>query len=313
MRVYCLILTLVSLTYIECYPQNLVPNPSFEDTLDCPEFPGEVWKAAPWFDPTGASSDYYNQCNTTTDLSVPINSGGKQNARTGVAYVASVFYINSNGREYVEVELTQSLVADKEYCVEYYVSLAERSYYAIGELGAYLSVDTLTSTDFFAIPVIPQVENSSDNIISDTANWIKISGAFIATGGERFLTIGNFNNNSNTTKAIVGSDLNNNFAYYYIDDVAVFLCSDTLELKIPNVFTPNNDEWNNQFAVENLPEGASVQIYNRWGVLITEWNTPNGFWDGRMKGGVEASTGVYYCIVKLPDGEMKSSFVHLMR
>jgi hypothetical protein len=42
---------------------NLVPNPSFEDTLGCPSAAGEINKATGWTTLCG-SPDYYNTCNT---------------------------------------------------------------------------------------------------------------------------------------------------------------------------------------------------------------------------------------------------------
>ncbi|MCG3165886.1 MAG: hypothetical protein POELPBGB_01661 [Bacteroidia bacterium] len=126
-------------------------------------------------------------------------------------------------------------------------------------------------------------------------------------GGEKYLLIGNFEGFLQQDGGI----------YTYIDDVSVYLCDDTLpkpqELKIPNVFSPNNDGVNDVFEIENLAQGAEVSIYNRWGALVAEWNTPNGSWDGRMKGGGEASAGVYYYIVILPDGERRKGFVELIR
>ena len=42
---------------------NLVPNPSFEYTIDCLLNGGDIIKAIPWFAPnTVSSSDYFNAC-----------------------------------------------------------------------------------------------------------------------------------------------------------------------------------------------------------------------------------------------------------
>ncbi len=85
------------------------------------------------------------------------------------------------------------------------------------------------------------------------------------------------------------------------------------ELIIPNIFSPNGDDINDAFIIENLPEGSLIQIYNRWGVLILESDSPDVSWEGHTKGGSEVSSGVYYYIMTLPDGERKKGFIEVIR
>jgi gliding motility-associated-like protein len=86
-------------------------------------------------------------------------------------------------------------------------------------------------------------------------------------------------------------------------------CSDTFHIQItvegqskltmPNVFTPNQDGYNDTFKpdAENLAT-LEVSIFDRWGKLIGEFNTIDGFWDGKnMHSKKEASDGVYYYIL----------------
>jgi len=99
-------------------------------------------------------------------------------------------------------------------------------------------------------------------------------------------------------------------------------CADTMiftltieetDLLIPNIITPNNDGLNDWFEIKNLPNGAIVNIYNRWGALLFESNNNNVFWDGRTKGGTLVPGGVYYYIVKIPGSESKKGFVEVIR
>ena len=65
-------------------------------------------------------------------------------------------------------------------------------------------------------------------------------------------------------------------------------------LIIPNIFTPNGDGINDRFKVRH--EGIktlSIQIYNRWGTLLTEITHVDGFWDGG-----DHPAGTYYFILK---------------
>ncbi|MDG1333849.1 MAG: PKD domain-containing protein [Crocinitomicaceae bacterium] len=67
------------------------------------------------------------------------------------------------------------------------------------------------------------------------------------------------------------------------------------EISIPNVFTPNGDEVNDDFFVEasNL-NSFSMIIVNRWGQVVREFNAPTDIWDGTTPNGSQASEGVYF-------------------
>jgi hypothetical protein len=222
--------------------QNLVPNPSFEVQNSCPNSSGQLYFAAPWFQPlkfsgfnvtVSCSTELFDSCSVDPTIRTPNNQAGHQYARTGNAYAGfAAYFPNRNfNREYLEVELTSALISGEAYCVEFYVSLADTSRTAISNLGMYFSNDSLVydSSAAWRIPVIPQVINSSSNIIADKDNWVKISGSFIAQGGERFVTIGNFSDSSVVTSMNIptpGAGVMTD-SYYFIDDVSVFFFSDT--------------------------------------------------------------------------------------
>ena len=69
----------------------------------------------------------------------------------------------------------------------------------------------------------PQIENTNASYLNDTSNWMLISGNFIATGGERFMTIGNFRSSINTFTQYFNYRISP-WAYYYIDDISVIYC-----------------------------------------------------------------------------------------
>jgi gliding motility-associated-like protein len=58
---------------------------------------------------------------------------------------------------------------------------------------------------------------------------------------------------------------------------------------IPNIFTPNNDGYNDTFQVRNLPDNAKLIVSNRWGKQVFASDNYRGDWNG----GSEAD-GVYY-------------------
>ncbi|MEP7169801.1 MAG: T9SS type A sorting domain-containing protein, partial [Bacteroidota bacterium] len=130
-----------------------------------------------------------------------------------------------NIREYIEGVLVDSLVGGHTYCVQFYVSLADRCIYATDKIGAYFSHDSIINYSTHQnLPVVPQVENIAGNIISDTLNWVSIIGNFTAQGGEKYITIGNFRTDSLTLNDTIPWGVYY-FAYYYIDDVSVTDCT----------------------------------------------------------------------------------------
>lgn len=75
---------------------------------------------------------------------------------------------------------------------------------------------------------------------------------------------------------------------------SIYLNPIDCEFWAPNVFTPNQDGWNDDFEI--ICKGAedfSVQIFNRWGNLVFESNNIEKHWDG-CSNGVDCPTGVYY-------------------
>ena len=69
-------------------------------------------------------------------------------------------------------------------------------------------------------------------------------------------------------------------------------------LTIPNVFTPNGDNVNDEFMMQSQGIASfSCAIYNRWGKEVYEWTDVTKGWDGKSKSGENLSAGTYYYIV----------------
>ena len=285
------ILTL-SLAKVEAQT-NLVPNYSFEQFNACPDNVSQIDSAKYWFNANTGTSDYYNAC--ANGVGVPNNEFGYQNAKTGVAYagiLANDYEVPTPSyREYIEIKLSDSLQAGIKYFASFYLSLADSSHFATDDLGMYFSNDSLISDTFTNFSVIPQVENIQENIIADKINWVLLSGEFTATGGEWFLTIGNFKNDSEITLLYVGGDtiaFDKRSAYYYIDDVCVStdssLCITGTGIKqrvsvensiqiYPNPITDN--------SVLVIPsalrnEDVRIRIYDLFGREVKQMDIPKG-------------------------------------
>jgi hypothetical protein len=106
---------------------------------------------------------------------------------------------------------------------------------------------------------------------------------------------------------------------YSVTLVAIGLkgCNDTLgysfridtasSLVLPNIFSPNRDDVNDVF--KPITKGISSLrgwIYNRDGTLMYQWDTVNGFWDGRTTSGEVCVDGQYIVIVEAKGFDGKS-------
>ena len=218
------ILTLSFFFFISSVAQNLVPNNSFESIDTCYYHhlgSSAVSTAPPWDSPTSGSPDLYNTCASN----IPDSFTGYQYPHSGNGYVGEDFSSDSgpNIREYIQVELDTSLVAGQEYCVSFYVSLADKMRYACNNLGIYFSTThTHINASYAPLNFTPQINDT--NIVSDTTNWTLIYGQYTAQGGERYIIIGNFFSDAltDTIHSNPGGQLTD--AYYYIDDVNVHCC-----------------------------------------------------------------------------------------
>lgn len=216
--------------------QNFVINASFEDTILCPFNIDPKLKCAPWYNATNGSVDYWHSSLGLTNCTGAFGIAGYQQAKTGNAYCGLSVYDSGHFfpyREYLEGFLYDTLKEKHTYCVSFYVNLANTSMLAANSIGAYFSIDSIADyNNASLLPYIPQVQNSG-GVITDTLNWVLVSGSFEAQGGERFITIGNFYADSNTTVVPVQGGIYN-FAYYYIDDVSVVDCTVGLQEIVKN-------------------------------------------------------------------------------
>ncbi len=82
-------------------------------------------------------------------------------------------------------------------------------------------------------------------------------------------------------------------------------------LVIPQIITPNNDGFNDEWRINNIDlyPDAEVRVFNRWGKLIFGTkNLSDNPWDGRTDGKL-VPTDSYHYILYLNDGSKPRSGV----
>lgn len=334
-----ILLLVITLAYAntsvsQCLTINLIKNPGLEEYSCCPKDISMIDCAQFWTQPDiyASSSDYYNICGIDSLISPSLLIFFKYNY-FGDGY-AGIHCSNTipgepNGyREYIQGEISEPLIKDKCYYGEFWVRPfvwynGSFSCSAIDALGIHFS-DTLpksaTATPFL---FNAQINNPTGRIISDTNRWTKVSGSFIAKGGEKYLTVGSFTPQYDIN-VFFYEYLSPNYAYYFFDNFSLCPCEDTIPPKghenvvyIPNIFSPNSDGNNDILYVrgENIKE-LTISIYNRWGEKVFESNDITKGWDGNYKGKpCPVEVYVYYVNVTFSNGitEQKNGNITLVR
>ena len=81
----------------------------------------------------------------------------------------------------------------------------------------------------------------------------------------------------------------------FVDSVYVHTMSSLLE--VPNFFTPNNDDVNDEFRVAYRSiKSYKCVVFNRWGSVVFTSTDPNKGWDGKIRG-KPAAEGTYYYVI----------------
>lgn len=208
--------------------QNLVPNGSFETFSSCPASLNSIGNATGWASATDGSPDYYNSCaDASSGADVPANFYGVQTPLSGQGYAGFLAYAPDNSRDYISLQLPQSLMPGKSYCVSFNVSLADFTFTAVQNVGMYFSTSQVSVTNGgLFLGLTPQIIHTTGPITDKSENWVTVSGLFTADAPHQWITIGNFASNANSTiqdlsiPGVTGPLVG--VAYYYLDNVEIY-------------------------------------------------------------------------------------------
>jgi hypothetical protein len=120
------------------------------------------------------------------------------------------------------VELSEPLKPKKIYYTEVWVRVSSFYQYTCNNVGLYFSDTLVKDNTINILPFKPQVNYAS--VISDTTQWVCLRGSFKATSKSKYLIIGNFYTNQETTyERIRIAEPDFTAVFYDIDDVYVGL------------------------------------------------------------------------------------------
>jgi outer membrane protein OmpA-like peptidoglycan-associated protein len=160
------------------------------------------------------------------------------------------------------------------YCISYDVSLSDLSKYAVNNLGAHLSkrpFEVDGKKDIVLGKKETVVKVGDNKVFEKRYSWEKMCAEYEGVGGERFITIGNFDETAETKflklrkkKDFKGTQVP--MAYYYIDNVKVVIieegescnCDDVVESEVERIIYSKASTSIEGFTVEEKIDNSTV-------------------------------------------------------
>lgn len=202
--------------------QNLVPNGSFEDQR------GKNYSHRPWrfVNTVDIFVNSAPKPRGTDEWNLPEPKDGK---------VFAGLRIYPKYREFLQVKLKEKLTAGKKYYFEMWISWSDHSNCYAKSFGAsiYHRRPAYTSDEYlYSSP--PQIEYSNKmGLRNDSTLWMRISGVYRASGGEKYLSIGNFSKRKFKDRLKPAHWLMphvfRNEAYYFVDNVQLIQLLDEID------------------------------------------------------------------------------------
>lgn len=236
-----ILLLLIALAPSTLFAQNLVLNPSFEDTAqNCLIVNYPICKD--WYNPNGLTADYFSEISNSLECwgsayQVPNTALGFQIPYDDNAFIGLVLYegSQSNVKEFAQGFLNQPMIHGEVYNISLYISLSDTCPFKICDLQFFLT-DTLIYNSSFLLDLPSEPINIDiSNVNSD--EWCQVGANYEAIGGEKYIYIGN---NTPNPEIFCAQYLPNrwenlNSAYYFIDNISV--TSNTTNTTNTNLFT----------------------------------------------------------------------------
>jgi len=302
--------------------QNLVPNPSFEEYLECPYSTAELQnQVVDWYS-WQETPDFFHPCSDDIDgfAGVPDNAWGYQLPITGDAYAATGTFVITNPsislREYMAVPLNEPLNTGAYYYVMFYASFWDGTnsdphlWCASNNIGLrfFLNPEYNNQTNPLTPDNFAHVNHSE--ILNDFTNWTKIEGWVYADQAYNWLAIGNFFTDDNTEFEVL-NEFNNCTAFYYIENVCVaknpqeceYLLSQSEASSSINVINIFPNPVDAQLQVQSSQQLINeIRVFNPIGQLVF-WSNQKG--NNSIIETGHWSGGLYILEVTTEDGFVK--------
>ncbi|MBN1416032.1 MAG: hypothetical protein JW973_13100 [Bacteroidales bacterium] len=267
------------------YAQNIVSNSSFEDYVKCPystEY--DTFPIIDWFVPNESTPDYYNVCAFNDRFSIPKNKWDSCPSIFGSAYIGIIPISPDGYMEHLTGKLTRPMVKGEKYKIGFFIKYTK----AFVPLPKLLTIGLFLSNKPVLIHKYQRTNNpeydkhfiekyrsecSFNNLMEleiethvhykmtiNSENWFNVSDIYIATGNEKFVTIGVFYNTSNKLKKMKYLNKINNYGHiiYRNKKESEILYKNSYQpyCFIDNVYVIKNDSQDNNNLInkQNIKE-----------------------------------------------------------
>jgi outer membrane protein OmpA-like peptidoglycan-associated protein len=292
---------LLSIVLLFCvlfvFTQNLVSNGGFENG-GCPLLRGDDYEVCEkWH--SIATGDYFTYC-SKGEVGIGSNFIGYQVPNSGLAY-SGIFTGNKgtkNNTEFLFTELKSTLVKDSVYYFRLFYCLAEKSGMrgvgigvALTENLVFEKITTPFGVAYQEIEAINYAFTTTNEIaLADSVDWNVFEVEYQAKGGERYMYISGI---PIKEKGVVSLNKEkktfyNDYAYYYIDDVALMKVNDKKQY-YKNKKTIDS----NRYSQNNIAEyrvffdegkGSFDKVYNKKLDSVVQVSQLNPKWTIEVSG-----------------------------
>lgn len=211
--------------------QNLVSNPGFEnidpayelpnpplDTFDLHNIPG-------WWNPGAGTTDYFN-CDGKHANCGSKFFGKEIKAHSGVGF-GGIYLEKSKWKEYIGINLNDTLEAGKNYRFSIWLAISPRSKYAMQSLQIefwdvpWIKVATVNSEYPRSNPQYPAVTLNGTSSAALVSTWTQFTVEFTAVGGEISFVLGYLDDywKSISLPETPKNKSNDPYCYYFMDDL----------------------------------------------------------------------------------------------
>ena len=205
-------------TVTSSFGQNLLPNPGFEDTVQCPNGVGDIMACSEWTYATQFSANFFHRCAINSLNEVPTTANQETLEGDGMIGIRALSD-TLDYRGYVQVSLNSPLVIGQTYHVSIHVMLHKYSNHAMKTLGTCFTTAPVWANTSQLLNLTPQYENNTTWLANKTY-WTRITGAFVADSAYTNFIIGNFNSDNDTEAQYIGF-WGDEGSYYLIDEVCL--------------------------------------------------------------------------------------------
>lgn len=296
--------------------QNLIPDPSAEDFVECPTSLGNIDVYTSSWQSFRGTPDFWHSCSTNEGLGWN-NSLGFQEPRTGEGYLGLLTFSKStpNVREYLGVELSIPLSIGQVYYLTFYVSRAHQ----LNTLNA--ATNNIGALFLIENDLNPEEQGPTPNfatfneieIVEDTINWVEMSYQFIADEAYQFLAFGNFFDDDLTDTLRIGGEPTGEITpYYYFDDFCLTtspngcdFTNSTQDRKSVVLSIYPNPCANKLHVKQDVPI-EKLEIYSPTGVLLEKRIFKGNY---RAELSIDLPGGLYFLTVYSKQRKITKRFV----